>query len=1484
MNSRRERRTPIALTLVATGSMILGLVSDGSVTASMRSGSNDPAFDGAAPPSTAAGALISVSSQGRFAPDPGADPALISLANGIRIDTRLGEPALPAGLRQDVNDDEPGFFVVQFSGPIDESWKQNIEAIGGRIFFYLPNYAFVVRLPAGAREPVSRLSGVTWMGAYHPAYKLSAADEMTPGRAPGSYMLMVFDGESTAPALAAITAAGGSVVETSHGRNQFIRFEVASDALPSVALVPSVVWIEPWHPMVLENVSAQWVVQTNINPNRRVWDMGIRGEGQTVSTSDSGIRTTHQQYVDGGVPIGTFGHYPTHRKLIAYLKNVPTDATITFGDEVNNAYHGTHTGCTTAGDDSPAGGVSANDGMALKSKLIFCDGGGTTFNGIRVPLDLNELFILPYTGNGGGAARIMSNSWSSPSVGDYDFQSMTVDQFMWDHKDFLLFFSNGNTDTSPTVGSPATAKDCVSIGATGNGTQASTFASYTSQGPADDGRFKPTICAPGTNLQSAGGASDVAYVFQSGTSMASPAAAGATALIRQYLTEGWYPTGAPVPANSITPSAALLKAMAVNSGDPAITGQIIPNNRIGWGRIKDDDVLFFAGDARKLALVDFTAGLLTGEFVEFQLEVVDASIPLEATVVWTDFASTPAATINLVNNLNFRATSPTATTYLGNVYSGGQSTTGGIPDAINVEECVQRNTPDLGVWTFRIEGVNVPFGPQPFALVVTGGLATGYAIVQLDQATYGAGDVVGIRVTDPNASLAAVSVTVSSDTETLPENVGLTGGNGVFTGSIPVSLDSPSGDGEIQVSDGDVITVSYNNAAAAVVTAEAQVNLSGPAITSVHATTAPDAATVTWLTTSEANSRVYYGTTPSLGQQTPLDGSLVTSHSVPVTGLVINQTYYYDVESFDNQGNGVRDDNGGLHYTFTTDLRKDVLLVIGNNTFDKKAHFDNALNTTGWSYATWEEPLGNAPRLGNLNVGLRSYKAVIWQVGLEQYPALTDAARDTLAAYNAGGARWTMISHDVAWDFCDPTSPDYSVARCTWFNNELKAIWQADPTTWSSVIGYAGDPISGGYVGGIPYTPHRAGAAGDEINPNSVGGTSVVHWRDNEATPDDIGIRFTGAGPVGNPADAVWGGQATKIVGNFFEWAHLNVGNAFDAARSDILDKTLIWLIGHDHPDVTVSAPNGGEVFVGGPVSISWTESADLGRVIASRAIYYSSNGGESWTLITSSPGVSPYSWSIAGLPNGNQYRVRVSVVDDGAPVLSKRDDSNANFTLNVPGGDLLGPVVVAGSIQVSPNPIRAPEAASLTATVTDQNTGASNVTQAEWSSGASPAPPGTGTAMSGAFGTVTVAVSATIPPNTLTPGPATLWVRGRDAAGQWGNAARLDVQVNGASTAVDDSGAPAHVFALAQNSPNPFNPTTAIRFSLAAEAEVRLAIYDVTGRSVRTLVSGKRPAGPSEVVWDGRDDRGVSVASGLYFCHLITPERTAVRKMVMLK
>jgi len=72
--------------------------------------------------------------------------------------------------------------------------------------------------------------------------------------------------------------------------------------------------------------------------------------------------------------------------------------------------------------------------------------------------------------------------------------------------------------------------------------------------------------------------------------------------------------------------------------------------------------------------------------------------------------------------------------------------------------------------------------------------------------------------------------------------------------------------------------------------------------------------------------------------------------------------------------------------------------------------------------------------------------------------------------------------------------------------------------------------------------------------------------------------------------------------------------------------------------------------------------------------------------------------------------------------------------------------------------------------------------------------------------------------------------------------------------------------FALMQNAPNPFNPTTVVAYDLPKPAHVRLEIFNVLGQRVRTLVDNNQPAGTQSVTWDGNDNSGASVASGIYF------------------
>ena len=88
----------------------------------------------------------------------------------------------------------------------------------------------------------------------------------------------------------------------------------------------------------------------------------------------------------------------------------------------------------------------------------------------------------------------------------------------------------------------------------------------------------------------------------------------------------------------------------------------------------------------------------------------------------------------------------------------------------------------------------------------------------------------------------------------------------------------------------------------------------------------------------------------------------------------------------------------------------------------------------------------------------------------------------------------------------------------------------------------------------------------------------------------------------------------------------------------------------------------------------------------------------------------------------------------------------------------------------------------------------------------------------------------------------------------------------------------------LHQNVPNPFNPTTSIRFDLPAASRVRLTIFDVNGRLVSTLADEDMQAGTKEVTWNGLDNEGRKAASGVYFYRLSTPGQITSRKMILLR
>lgn len=268
------------------------------------------------------------------------------------------------------------------------------------------------------------------------------------------------------------------------------------------------------------------------------------------------------------------------------------------------------------------------------------------------------------------------------------------------------------------------------------------MAAFSSRGPTDDTRIKPDVVAPGTWILSTAGSLynegygdgvnpqngayaydgwgmpyNEFYKYMGGTSMSNPITAGAAAVVKDYYSK----------AHSINASAALVKATLINSAvdmadennDGANDNDFpIPNNHEGWGRVN----LINATDGSAIFL-DNSTGLATGGNYSNSYSVPGGQ-PFKVTVVWTDFASTASASVNLVNNLNLTVSGPGGT-YLGNVFSGGWSATGGAADARNNVENVYVQSAAAGSWTVTVNGANVPNGPQPFALIVDGSSGAG---------------------------------------------------------------------------------------------------------------------------------------------------------------------------------------------------------------------------------------------------------------------------------------------------------------------------------------------------------------------------------------------------------------------------------------------------------------------------------------------------------------------------------------------------------------------------------------------------------------------------------------------------------------------------------------------------------------------------------------------------------------------------------------
>jgi hypothetical protein len=636
------------------------------------------------------------------------------------------------------------FILVQTKTPLTEAQRAQMTQLGATILEYVPENTYICHYPPSDLDRIRSLPFVSWANIYLTGFKVASSLRPNPTPADKNLLtatpldtlskdtvtvdIVLQKGVATDTVREKIANAAGLTPETLKvGRNK-IRLTVQRRQLRDIAAIDEVRSIEPYFPPKLANNVARQILHAD-----EVQSAGsFMGSGQIVAVADTGF--------DKGVTSNVHPAF-TGRVLKLYPLGRPGNASDPNG-------HGTHVAGSVLGDGTMQDGTRVR-GTAPEAQLVLqsvLDSGGHLGG---LPDDLHDLFAAPYQTDG---ARVHSNSWGSPAAGAYTSNSNEVDDFVWNNRDMVICFAAGNDgkDSRATgivdagsVGSPGTAKNCITVGACENARPAfpgngqplqygngwpqdfpadpihsdqvadnpNGMAAFSSRGPTGNGRVRPDLLAPGTavlstksRLATGGGwgpSTDPLYFYEGGTSMATPLVAGCAAVVREYLQ-----------SKSVgRPTAALVKAMLINGAD-LVTGQYAPSEvglppdiSQGFGRVNLLRTITSDSQLERVCFFEENTVLDTGkEETLFQGAVGKVA---KVTLVWTD----PAGEA-LQNDLDLIIRNGAGQEWHGNMPTGSPD----FDRNNNVEQVIlQTAAPDKISVVVRCFRATVP---QNYALVV----------------------------------------------------------------------------------------------------------------------------------------------------------------------------------------------------------------------------------------------------------------------------------------------------------------------------------------------------------------------------------------------------------------------------------------------------------------------------------------------------------------------------------------------------------------------------------------------------------------------------------------------------------------------------------------------------------------------------------------------------------------------------------------------
>lgn len=899
---------------------------------------------------------------------------------------------------------EKRLLIMQADGPIDNAMLAAWREVGVEPIAPVPEQAYLVSAPTEisiAEYKSSLMRGrLRWAGEMAPTWKLHPQVGEAMRRAATTQSVGESDKKSVVeksktPELdrfrVQFAHTGGekrlrqkirSLTRDARLHSRWERFEtwtIEADpgVLGELAVENAVYWIEPYREPRLLGERGALSLSGLLDSEQdclegaafdyQAWlnSIGLDGSGVTVHVMDDGL----SQGIATNAP-GT-----AHPDILGRIVGIDNSTNDALGD--SGGGHGHINASIIMGQPIAGGGrVGPNgfllgQGVAPQARVhatkVFSNGGR-----FELVDDISLADLVTSASKAG--ARISSNSWGASTGGTYDSDSQLFDRLTRDadldtpgRQPMLFCFAAGNDGSSAnTVGSPATAKNVIAVGAGENCDGGETdgcgvgpassddlrdIARFSSRGPLDDGRLSPTLVAPGTHVTGAASDSPVFdgsavcgrefaevgepsgnriyypanqfdYTWSSGTSHSTPIVAGAAVLLYQYFSviEG---QGA---------SPALLKAALVaGTVDNRLgkrndnTGELVgplPNNHAGWGRAElsklvDSEIPQFWVDQE-------TVLRSPGESASFDFQVVDSNRPLKVVLVWTDAAASVFAAQTLVNDLDLEV-SLEQTTWLGNVFSDGFSVPGGSADRLNNIEVVHLTAPQPGIYTLtvrahEINGDAIPGEgsdlEQDFAVyVLNGAEQTPVGQLNLDRAFYNCSDQVTINVSDSDlVGTGTIQVLAESPDLGDVESVTLTEttlAGGILQGSI-VLTDSPSppGDGQLQVADASQIEVTYEDASTGpggeprTVEAKAQIDCQPPQVLRQSIIEVTDSDAVLEVESdSPVALQVEWGTQCGVFDSSLRKTVRDVNHEVILTGLQPCTPYYYRILLTDEAGN-----------------------------------------------------------------------------------------------------------------------------------------------------------------------------------------------------------------------------------------------------------------------------------------------------------------------------------------------------------------------------------------------------------------------------------------------------------------------------------------------------------------------------------------------------------------------------------------------------